>query len=190
MKGLIFVAGLTVMIAATNVLAEEELWPKLSAGELKTIEDANQVSSMVHAAAGYAAGATIPRQISFTFFKAPHGRDLLIIDPCCGANGNGASLFEYSDGEVKPVGLSMGDPRAGFVAQNHANVIRVELEAKVLTARIAFADCETGVWSYYYRFDEADRPVLLSAIDTNCEHLGVRELYHAKNIDLGHWWIH
>ncbi|MEP6826785.1 MAG: hypothetical protein ABJA10_01785 [Aestuariivirga sp.] len=188
MKGLMLVAVFAAMGVTTNVLADDEVWPKLNAGEVKTVDDVSQVPPLAREAAGLSADAVISHKISFTFFKAPHGRELLIIDPCCGASGNGTSLFEYSEAVVKPVALSVGDPREGFIAQAYAEIIHVEPGAKTLRARIAFGDCEDGVWSYYYRFDEADRPVLLSVIDTSCGHLGVRELYRAKNSDLGHWW--
>ena len=188
MKSLMLVAVFALLSAPTHAQADQGSWPTLNAGEVKTVEDGSQVPTLAREAAGFSADAVNSHKVSFTFFTAPHGRELLIINPCCGADGSGTSLFEYSEAVVKPVALSVGDPREGFIAQAHAEMIHVEPGAKTLRARITFGDCEDGVWSYYYRFDEADRPVLLSVIDTSCGHLGVRELYRAKNSDLGHWW--
>ena len=189
MRGLALIAALAVMGHGATAVADDEAWIKLQPGEVKVIEDAGKVPPLARAAAGYAPDEIISRVISFTFFKAPHGRELVVVNPCCGEKGNGASLFEYTQGVTKSVELSLGDPREGFIAQAHADMIHVEPAAKALSARIGLADCEDGVWSYYYQFDDADRPVLLSVIDTSCEHLGVRELYRAKNSVLGHWWM-
>ena len=90
---------------------------------------------------------------------------------------------------MKSVSLVMGDPRQGFKLQEQASHIVVKKAADAFVARVDLPTCEDGSWSYYYRFDETDKPTLLSVIDTSCLHLGVREFYHAKNVDLGHWWM-
>ena len=174
----------------THAQADEELWPKLGVGEIKFIDGVSKVYELAAEAAGFGAGVPARGDIKFTFFKAPHGHDFLIISPCCGENGNGARLFQFSNAVVQPVDLVMGDPRVGFTAQGQAGNISVDDGAVALRARISFSECEQGVWSYYYRFDAEDRLTLLSVIDTSCEHLGVRELYHIKDVDIGHWWLH
>jgi len=188
MKQLALIAMVAVMSGSVHAQADGVQWPVLKPGEVKIVEDLAQVPAITREAAGNTSADDLSHKVTFTFFKAPQGRDFVVIDPCCGPKGNGASLFEFSESMVKAVALAVGDPRAGFHAQAHADSIRVDAGAAALRARIAFPDCEDGVWGYYYHFDEADRPVLLSVIDTSCAHLGVRELYHAMNIDLGHWW--
>ena len=167
---------------------QENLWPKLDLGEVKTIDDPSKIPVLGLKAAGIA--ATPQQPIRFTFFKAPHGHDFVIINPCCGKTGEAESLFERDGSDLRAIGLTMGDPRAGFTLQEQADDIRIDAGALALRARVNFANCEDGVWTYYYRFDEADKLILVSVIDTSCGHLGVRELYHAKNVDVGHWWMH
>jgi hypothetical protein len=174
--------------SAIPAVADEVLWPELAPGGVKTIDDSSKVSSLALAAAGI--GATpVRRDIQFTFFKAPHGHDFVIIKPCCDDTRSNATLFQLDKGVVKPVELIVGDPRSGFAAQAQADSIKVDDGALALRARVAFATCEIGVWGYYYRFDDSDQLRLLSVIDTGCSHLGVREFYHAKDVDVGHWWM-
>ena len=183
-------AALALIVMAAFILpacAEENAWPSLAVGEIKKIDDATKISAQVLGAAGFASPPK--HHIEFTFFKALHGQDYLIIDPCCGEHGNDASLFQRSDAALKSVDLVMGDPRQGFTLQEQASHLTVKAGAKALLARVDWPTCEDGSWTYYYQFNEADRPVLLSVIDTSCLHLGVREFYHAKNVDLGHWWL-
>jgi hypothetical protein len=184
----LFAIVLSVM-ASSAILASaaENAWPQLAPGESKVIEDINMIPAKVLAAAGLDVSAA-RRGVNFTFFKAPHGRDFVIIAPCCGDGGQGTALFQLADGTLKPVELVLGDPRLGFTAQGHASGISVDAGVVALRARIEFNDCENGVWGYYYRFGEGDRLTLLSVIDTSCEHLGVRELYHVRDVDVGHWW--
>ena len=167
--------------------AQENVWPSLAPGEVKTVDDISKISDLVLQAAGLTAAPQ--RKIQFTFFKAPHGHNFLIINPCCGESGKGSSLFEWRDGAVKVIGLVMGDPRLGFTAQGQADDIKIAANAASLRAGVYRAECEDGIWTYYYHFDEADRLTLLSVIDTSCAHLGVRELYHARDVDVGHWWM-
>ena len=86
MKSLMLVAVFAVVSTSTNALVDQESWPKLDAGEVKTVEDVSQVPTLARDAAGYPAEVVYSRKVSFTFFQAPHGRNLLIIIPCCGAN--------------------------------------------------------------------------------------------------------
>jgi hypothetical protein len=183
-----WIFALAFLAVATPAQAEEDVWPNLKRGEIRVIEDFQKVSVLVRGAAGFSDSAP-QHKTNFTFFKAPHGHDFLIVDPCCGENGKNASLFEFANAEVKNFELVMGDPRVGFKVQAQADAINVDAGAVSLRARIAFPNCEDGMWTYYYRFDENDKPTLLSVIDTSCAHLGVREFYHAKNVDVGHWWM-
>jgi hypothetical protein len=64
----------------------------------------------------------------------------------------------------------------------------VDAGAVGLRAHVETPSCEDGDWRYYYTFDNADRVVLRSVIDTSCLHLGVRELYHSRDVDVGKWW--
>ena len=183
-------AALIFLVMAAFVVpacAEENVWPNIAAGEIKKIDDAAKISADILNAAGLTSSPNHP--IEFTFFKAPHGQDYLIIDPCCGEHGNSASLFQRTDVAMKPTPLVMGDPRQGFKLQEQASHISVKKSADAFVARVDLPTCEDGSWSYYYRFDEKDQPTLLSVIDTSCLHLGVREFFHAKNVDLGHWWM-
>ncbi len=175
--------ALLMMFMAGSAMAAENIWPKLSVGEVRVVNDIEKVPALVFGVAG------AQHKTQFTFFKAPKGHDFVIVDPCCGEAGRASSLFER-DGEVlKSVGLVMGDPRLGFSMQNQAAHIGVDDGAVALRARIDLGDCEAGMWTYYYQFDSADRLTLLSVIDTSCTHLGVRELFHARDVDLGHWWM-
>ncbi len=183
-------AALTFLVMAAfgvPACAEDGAWPIIAVGEIKKIDDAAKISAHILSAAGLTSSPNHP--IEFTFFKAPHGQDYLIIDPCCGEHGNSASLFQRTNIGMKSESLVMGDPRQGFKLQEQASHITVKKSADAFVARVDLPTCEDGSWSYYYRFDENDRPTLLSVIDTSCLHLGVREFYHAKNVDLGHWWM-
>ncbi len=178
----------TMVGCAIPALANDVPWPQLAPGEIETVDDTGNVPSTALAAAGLAS-AQARRDVHFTFFKAAHGHEFVIIAPCCGENGSGTSLFERDGGAVKTIALVMGNPLFGLSAQDQATSIKIDAGAVALRARIAWPECEQGVWGYYYRFNEADSPVLLSVIDTGCAHLGVRELYHALSIDVGHWWM-
>ena len=187
---MILKAALTFLVMAVFVVpafAEDVSWPDISVGEVKKIDDASKISTSILGTAGLNQSPNHP--IEFTFFKAPHGQDYLIIDPCCGEQGNSASLFQRTQAGVKPVALMMGDPRTGFKLQEQASHISLRKSVDAFVARVDFPTCEEGTWSYYYHFDETDNPTLISVIDSSCLHLGVREFYHAKNVDLGHWWM-
>ena len=189
MRALAATALLTAAIFATPARADDNMWPQLVPGEVRVIDDVSKLSGPVLAAVGFSAQPE-KRDIKFTFFTAPHGHHFMIASPCCGETGKGAALFEMNNAVIKPVDLVMGDPRLGFTSQGLADDIQVDDGAVAVRSRVGFSDCEDGDWGYYYRFDDGDRLTLMSVIDTGCTHIGVRELYHAKNIDVGKWWMH
>lgn len=175
-----------LLTTSAPAMADEVPWPKLEPGDVKVLAG-DAVPALVREAAGFAAPAELPKDVKITAFMAAHRGEYLIVSPCCGKQGGGASFFAYVDGKLRSEALTVGDPRKGFTTQPFADSITVDPGAKALRARIEFSDCEAGVWGYYYQFDEIDRPQLVSAIDTSCAHLGVRELWHNK-AGVGHWW--
>jgi hypothetical protein len=176
-------ATIVFLMMVGFAFADEKAWPKLLDGDVRVLEDIQKIPPLVLSVAGD------QQKRQFTFFRTPHGNDFVIINPCCGAAGKGSTLFQYEAGALKPVALVMGDPRLGFTAQGQAGDIKIAPDATSIRAFVYHANCEDGIWTYYYRFDEGDKLTLLSVIDTSCTHLGVREFYRAKNIDLGHWWM-
>ena len=176
-----------VLVMAATARAEGLDWPNIAVGERLVLTSRSQIPFKLHGAAGLSTEATTP--IELTFFKAPKGRDYVIVSPCCGADENHAALFDLASGMVRQVGLAVGDPRLGFTTQVAPTDIRLGEDLKSIRAHVATTSCEDGDWRYFYNFDEADRLYLRSAIDTSCEHLGVRELYHARNAEVGKWWI-
>ena len=166
--------------------ADDIMWPALAPGEIKVINEIGFVPNKLRIGAGLAAEQ--PSNVEFTFFKAPKGRDYVVVTPCCGVSGTHAALFEFVGGNVQPVGLAVGDPRLGFTAQVLPDEITVDPDAKSIRAHVGTPTCEDGEWRYFYSFDASDRLYLRSAIDTSCEHLGIRELYHASQVDVGKWW--
>ncbi len=166
--------------------ADDIIWPAIAPGEIKVTKTIELVPSKLRVAAGLITEQT--SNVEFTFFKAPKGRDYVVVTPCCGVSDAHAALFEFVGGNVQPVGLAVGDPRLGFTTQVLPDEITVDPDAKSIRAHVGTSTCEDGEWRYFYSFDAADRLYLRSAIDTSCEHLGIRELYHAKQVDVGKWW--
>ena len=189
MRALAATALLTAAIFATPARADDNMWPQLAPGEVRVVDDVSKISGPLLAAVGLSVQSA-KRDIKFTFFTAPHGHHFVIVTPCCGETGNGAALFELNNAVIKQVDLVMGNPLLGFTSEGLADDIKVDDGAIALRSHVGFPDCEDGVWGYYYRFNDGDRPTLLSVIDTSCAHLGIRELYHAKSVDVGNWWMH
>ena len=182
-----FVFILTAMVRLTCfAYADDTLWPALKPGEVKVSNSLQMAPGKLRAAAGLPALAN--SEITFTYFQAPKGRDYVVVSPCCGLGGTAAALFEFLEGEVRQVGLAVGDPRLGFTTQIQPDEITVEPDATSIQAHVSTPTCEDGEWRYYYSFDAADRLYMRSVIDTSCEHLGIRELYHAPQVDVGKWW--
>ena len=176
-----------IFFSSTNfVQADEITWPALMPGEIKVLNGLELVPTKLRAAAGFLT-EKIP-SVAFTYFKAPKGRDYVVVAPCCGKDATHAALFEFVGGEVRQVGLPVGDPRLGFTTQVLPDEITVDPDAKSIRAHVGTPTCEDGEWRYFYSFDAADRLYMRSAIDTSCEHLGIRELYHARQVDVGKWW--
>lgn len=166
--------------------ADDDHWPALVPGEIIVLKALELAPDKLRVAAGLI-GEKIP-SVEFTFFKAPKSRDYVVVSPCCGVSGVHAALFEFVDGEVRQVGLAVGDPRLGFTTQVLPDEITVDPDAKSIRAHVGTPTCEDGEWRYFYSFDAADHLYMRSAIDTSCEHLGIRELYHARQVDVGKWW--
>ena len=177
---------ITFIDTANSSQAEDIAWPKLNQGEIRVSTDMALVPTQLRAVAGITAEKI--SNVSFTYFKAPKGRDYVVVTPCCGVGASHAALFEFVGGEVRQVGLTVGDPRLGFTTQVLPDEITVDADAKSIRAHVGTPTCEDGEWRYFYSFDAADRLYLRSVIDTSCEHLGIRELYHAKQVDVGKWW--
>ncbi len=166
--------------------ADDIMWPVLAPGEIKVTKAIERVPNKLRVAAGLIAEQ--PLNVEFTFFMAPKGRNYVIVTPCCGVSDAHAALFEFIGGNVQSVGLAVGDPRLGFTTQVLPDEITVDPDAKSVRAHVGMPSCEDGEWRYFYSFDAADRLYLRSVIDTSCEHLGVRELYHASQVNVGKWW--
>ena len=177
---------MSIFYSGGFVSADDIAWPLLQMGEIKVSNSMEAVPRKLRVA------AEIPldsgSKIEFTYFKAPKGRDYVVVTPCCGVNASHAALFEFVDGNVRQVGLAVGDPRLGFTTQVLTDDITVDADAKSIRAHVGTPTCEDGEWRYFYSFDEADRVTLRSVIDTSCEHLGIRELYHSRQVDVGKWW--
>ena len=166
--------------------AEEITWPELKSGEIRILNGPAAMPARLLAAAALVDEKS--QAVSSTYFKAPMGRDYVVVSPCCGVGASHAALFEFVGGEVRQVGLPVGDPRLGFTTQVLPDEITVDPDAKSIRAHVGTPTCEDGEWRYFYSFDAADRLYMRSAIDTSCEHLGIRELYHARQVDVGKWW--
>ena len=186
MKKLALIAT-TLIMMSTAALADGTPWPNLKPGEVKVLDKGEPVPDIVRQASGFAAPADMPKGVKITLFKAAHGSEYVIISPCCGPQGAGASFFAHVGDILRPEALALGNPLKGFTTQPFADAISVYEGAKALRAQIDHEDCEEGTWGYYYQFDEIDQPQLASVIDTGCAHLGIRELYHSA-AKLGHWW--
>jgi hypothetical protein len=184
----VFVFALIMIEFTSPTYADEIAWPKMASGEKIILTELAQVPTQLRDAARLS--MVSGTAVEFTFFKAPKGRDYVIVTPCCGSDQNHAALFEFSDGVVQPVGLPVGDPRLGFTTQISPDEITLGPDAQSIRTHVSKLTCEEGDWRYYYSFDEADRLYLRSAIDTSCEHLGTRELYRAHKVDVGKWWMH
>ena len=184
----VFAFALIMIEFVTPAYAEEMAWPKMASGEKIVLTELAQVPTQLRDAARL--NMVSGTAVEFTFFKAPKGHDYVIVTPCCGSDQDHAALFEFSDGVVRPVGLSVGDPRLGFTTQIPLDEITLAPDIKSIRTHVNTPTCEDGDWRYYYSFDEADRLYLRSAIDTSCEHLGIRELYRAHKVDVGKWWMH
>ena len=186
MRHLAALALLILIYPVGFAWADDIAWPALQSGEIKVFHSWQLASAKLRIAAEF---PTVGNpDMEFTYFKAPKGRDYVVVTPCCGESANHAALFEYVDGNVRQVGLPVGDPRLGFTTQVLPNEITVDADAKSIRAHVKTPSCEDGEWRYFYTFDAADRLTLRSVIDTSCEHLGIRELYHSPQVDVGKWW--
>ncbi len=172
--------------AALVAQAGDIAWPILKPGEIRVLTDMALVPTQLRLAARLNAAKI--SNISLTYFKAPKGRDYVVVWPCCGFGASRAALFEFAGGTAQQVGLAVGDPRLGFTTQVLPDEISVDADAKSIRAHVSTPTCEDGDWRYFYSFDAADRVYLRSVIDTSCEHLGIRELYHETQVDVGKWW--
>ena len=184
----LFAFAFTIIEFASPTYADEMAWPKMASGEKIILTELAQVTAQLRDAVRL--NMVSGTAVEFTFFKAPKGRDYVIVTPCCGSDRDHTALFEFSDGVVRPVGLPVGDPRLGFTTQIPLDEITLAPDAKSIRTHVNTPTCEDGDWRYYYSFDEADRLYLRSAIDTSCEHLGIRELYRARKFEIGQWWMH
>ena len=145
------IAMIAVVGLAHGAQAEDLTWPDLKPGETKVFSDWTLAPAKLREAAGF----TVENRsaVEFTYFKAPKGRDYVIVTPCCGSDQDHAALFEFSDGVVQPVGLPVGDPRLGFTTQIPLDEITLAPDAKSIRTHVSTPTCEDGDWRYYYSFE-------------------------------------